>query len=124
VAVGIRIIGKPVHRGGDVTVIFQGSHRGAAKGCGRHVGCVGAAAKVHGWSGLWRAGLAQQEKEWWRRGNLRVRAVKTQRRRGIFGRETSNEGMGRLENRGKSGEYGRMLKEANGRSNAGEEEAR
>ena len=36
----------------------------------------------------------------------------------------SNEGMGRVGIRGKSGEYGRMLKEANGRSNAVVEGAR
>ncbi len=91
---GIRRIGKPVHGGGDTTVIFQGSHRGTGKGCGRPVGCVGAAAKVRGWRGLRRACLAQEEKEWWRVGNLRVRSVKRYRRRRIFLGQRFNEGMG------------------------------
>ena len=81
-------------------MIFQGSHRGAKKGCGRRVGCVGDVAKVHEGSGLRRTGLAQQEKEWWRVGTWCVRGVKAQRGRGILGNQTSNEDMG---NRGFAG---------------------
>lgn len=76
-AVEKRTLGKPAHEGGDEPVIFQGSHMGDEKGCGRRGCCVGGAAKAHVWSGLRREGLAQEEKERWRVGRLRVRGVKT-----------------------------------------------
>jgi hypothetical protein len=107
-----------------VTVIFQGSHRGAEKGCGRRAGCVGVAAKVYGRSELWRAGIAQEEKEWWSRGKRCAVAAKARGWRGILRCGAPNEGSGRVGIRGKSGECGRMLKEANGLGNAGQKEAR
>jgi hypothetical protein len=47
-------------------VIIQVLPQGCGKACGRRAGCVGAAAKVHGWSGLRRTCLAQEENEWWK----------------------------------------------------------
>jgi hypothetical protein len=55
---------------------------------------VGGAAKALEWSGLRRAGLAQEEKRWWRVRKMCVRDADEYKRRKILRRETSNEGMG------------------------------